>query len=88
MAIKFLEKPSEARTLPAQGVLPPDVHLFDQTSVDAINTALAAGRPLLVCGEPGVGKSQLARAAAHELGRAFISFVVDSRTESRDLLWH
>jgi len=49
---------------------------------------LAARRPLLVRGEPGIGKSQLARAAAAALGRAFVSHTVDARTESRDLLWH
>jgi MoxR-like ATPase len=42
----------------------------------------------LVRGEPGIGKSQLARAAAKALGRAFVPHVVDARTESRDLLWH
>ncbi len=62
-------------------------HVFDETSVDAINSALAAQRPLLVRGEPGAGKSQLARAAASALGRAFVSFTVDARTESRDLLY-
>jgi MoxR-like ATPase len=86
--IKLLENPGVSILLPVRGALPPEVHVFEQPSVDAINTALAARRPLLVRGEPGVGKSQLARAAAHVLGRAFISFVVDSRTESRDLLWH
>ena len=85
---KFLTNPSGSITLPTTGDFAPDVHVFDQRSVDAINAALAARRPLLVRGEPGVGKSQLARAAAHQLKRAFISFVVDSRTESRDLLWH
>ncbi len=85
---KLLQNPGEPVPLPVVGALPPDVHVFEQRSVDAINTALAARRPLLVRGEPGVGKSQLARAAAHQLGRAYISFVVDSRTESRDLLWH
>jgi MoxR-like ATPase len=39
-------------------------HVLDRTSQLAINAALAAGRPLLVRGEPGVGKSQLALAAA------------------------
>ncbi|MBB4268003.1 MoxR-like ATPase [Roseospira visakhapatnamensis] len=53
-----------------------------------MNAALAAGRPLLVRGEPGTGKSQLARAAAKQLGRAFIPHVIDSHTESRDLLWN
>jgi MoxR-like ATPase len=64
------------------------VHLLGVREIRAINAAIAAGRPLLVRGEPGVGKSQLARAAAKELGRAFVKHVVDSRTESRDLMWH
>ena len=86
--IKLLKDPGKPIPLPVVGTLPPDLHVFEQRSIDAINAALAALRPLLVRGEPGIGKSQLARAAAHQLGRAFISFVVDSRTESRDLLWH
>ncbi len=64
------------------------VHVFEQREIDAVNAALAACRPLLVRGEPGIGKSQLARAAAAVLGRAFVTYVVDARTESRDLLWH
>lgn len=62
-------------------------HVFDQHSVAAINTALAIGRPLLVYGEPGIGKSQLAQAAAAQLKRVYIPFVCDAHTESRDLLW-
>lgn len=56
--------------------------------IDAIDAALAAQRPLLVRGEPGIGKSQLVRAAARHLGRVSLSRVVDARTESTDLLWH
>lgn len=63
------------------------VHVFDDRDRHAINAALAAGRPLLVRGEPGVGKSQLARAAAEGLGRRFVSKVIDARTEAQDLLW-
>ncbi len=62
-------------------------HLFEHRELDAVNAALAAGRPLLVRGEPGSGKSQLARAAAKALGRAFVAKVIDARTEARDLLW-
>lgn len=62
-------------------------HVFTGPSVHAVNAALAAERPLLVRGEPGVGKSQLARAVAEKLGWAFVSLVVDSRTEARDLSW-
>jgi len=64
------------------------VHVFDQDSIAAINAAIAAQRPLLIRGEPGTGKSQLARAVAKQLKYAFFSFVVDSHCESRDLLWH
>ena len=62
-------------------------HIFDKPQIDAVNAALAANRPLLVRGRPGVGKSQLAKAAAIKLRRNYVSFVVDSRTESRDLLY-
>ncbi len=34
---------------------------------DAVNVALLLGQPLLVTGEPGTGKTQLARSVAHEL---------------------
>ena len=63
------------------------VHVFDQVSIDAVNAALAAGRPLLVRGEPGTGKSQLAYAAAAVLKRPCLGQVIDSRTSAQDLLW-
>ncbi|MEZ5939755.1 MAG: MoxR family ATPase [Planctomycetaceae bacterium] len=62
-------------------------HIFEPRSVKAVNGALVAGRPLLVSGEPGVGKSQLALAVASALERPLVSKTVDSRTESSDLLW-
>lgn len=73
--------------LPAYGSWPATKHRFDdQTTVNAIKAALAAQRPLLVRGEPGTGKSQLARAVAHLLGRQFVSEVVNERSESQDLI--
>jgi len=74
--------------IPRSGSWPESVHIFDKDSAWAVKAALAAQRPLLIRGEPGVGKSQLARAAAVVLGRAFISEVVHARSESRDLQWH
>lgn len=65
----------------------PPKHIMDARSMHAINAALAARRPLLVRGEPGTGKSQLARAAAQLLGRAFIPHTVDARTDTHDLLY-
>ena len=63
-------------------------HLFEEQHVNAINTAIACQRPLLLTGEPGIGKTQLAMAAAVALQRAFIRHTVDAKTEARDLLWH
>lgn len=74
-------------TLDKRGTLPPQAHVFDQRSIRAVNAALAARRPLLVRGEPGTGKSQLARAAAQHLKRPLVTKVIDHRTEARDLLW-
>ena len=62
-------------------------HVFDARSIAAVNGALAAGRPLLVRGEPGVGKTQLAAAVAAQLDRPLVSTTLHSRTESNDLLW-
>ena len=73
--------------LPLRGSWPASVHVFDEASAWAIRAALAAQRPLLVRGEPGAGKSQLARAAAEVLGRLFITEVVHTRSESQDLQW-
>lgn len=84
----YLERPpGDVLPLPRFGGLPRSVHVIDEDSVLAINAALATGRPLLVRGEPGTGKSQLARAAAVGLARALLSHAVDARTETRDLLW-
>ena len=79
--------PSHITQLPSRAGAPERAHEFDERSIAAVNTALAAQRPLLVRGEPGVGKTQLAEAVAIELQRAYYPFTVDSRTESRDLLW-
>lgn len=62
-------------------------HVFEPKAIQAINAALAVQRPLLLWGEPGIGKSQLAKAAAQALGRVFIPFVADAHTEAHDLLW-
>ncbi len=42
---------------------------------------------MLLRGEPGTGKSQLAHAAAVALNRLFVYEVVNAHTEGQDLLW-
>lgn len=73
--------------LPGQANWPRKTHLLEKTHELALTAACNAGRPLLVRGEPGMGKSQLARAAAVLLKRPFLPFVVTASTEPTDLLW-
>jgi MoxR-like ATPase len=83
----FTPKSTQALPLKAHGTWPPSSHHFDERSIRAVNTAIAAGRPLLLRGEPGIGKSQLARAVAVELGVPFLCHVVDERSERDELLY-
>jgi len=62
-------------------------YLLEKKSADALKMALVTNRPLLVKGEPGLGKSYLALAAAQLLERAFVAEVINSHTEGQDLLW-
>lgn len=84
---KLIEKvdTSETYELPAIETWPHSYHVFDKRSLKAIDAARAARRPLLVKGEPGTGKSQLARAAAKVLNSHFIYKVIDAQTEIEDL---
>lgn len=85
--IYLMAEPGEAVSVRDRDGAPEQVHVFDDASILAVNAALAAMRPLLVRGEPGCGKTQLARAVAVKTERVFVSHVVDSRTEPHDLLW-
>ncbi|MDT4328599.1 MoxR family ATPase [Methylomonas sp. MED-D] len=73
--------------LPAVGTWPESHYLLDGRCQDAIRLAEASGRPLLVRGLPGTGKSDLARAAAQMFERAFVYEVVTARSEPQELLW-
>lgn len=63
------------------------IYVFESQSLNAIKAAVLINRPLLVKGKPGSGKSQLAKAAASYLKRAFVPYVVTAKTESQNLLW-
>ncbi|MEV0175816.1 MoxR family ATPase [Streptomyces sp. NPDC050803] len=56
--------------------------------LDLVNAALYLRRPLLVTGKPGVGKSTLALAVAHELGLGpVLRWPITSRTTLKDGLY-
>ncbi|WP_431676346.1 AAA family ATPase [Kitasatospora sp. KL5] len=60
----------------------------DDGTVEAVNTALYLRRPLLVTGDPGVGKSTLADAVARELRLGTVlRWSINSRTTLRDGLY-
>lgn len=79
--------PNEIIPFDPCGSWPASRYLLDKSSAYALEMALATGRPLLVKGEPGTGKSYLARAAAAKLRRAFVAEVINVNTEGQDLLW-
>ncbi len=53
-----------------------------------VNAAIALQRPLLVKGEPGTGKTLLARAIAEALGMPLLTWQVKSTTKAQDGLYH
>jgi MoxR-like ATPase len=63
-------------------------HLWSEPEIHALTLAFAARRPLLVRGEAGVGKSQIARAAAQVLsGSQPLVEVIHPRFEALELLY-
>ena len=61
-------------------VAPPDLAL-------AVNAAVTLERPLLVKGEPGTGKTELARQVAASLGMPIIEWHVKSTTKAQQGLY-
>jgi MoxR-like ATPase len=66
----------------------PAGYLADEGLRDAVNVALMLGQPLLVTGEPGTGKTQLAASIAFELGLiAPLIFHTKTTSTARDLFY-
>ena len=55
--------------------------------VDAVNCAIALERPLLIKGEPGTGKTVLARHVAEGLGMPMLSWHIKSTSKAADGLY-
>ncbi len=80
-------RPGKPVSIPCDGTWPKSVHVFDADTIAALHAAEITGRPLLLRGDPGTGKSETARAAAAAAKRPFVSVVIDGRTEPNDLKW-
>jgi MoxR-like ATPase len=66
----------------------PATYLADSGLVDAVNVALLLGQPLLLTGEPGTGKTQLAHSISWQLGfEPPLIFETKSTSMARDLFY-
>jgi MoxR-like ATPase len=64
-----------------------DRYIADKDLMVAVNAAIRLERPLLVKGEPGTGKTELARQVARSLGLDLIEWNVKSTTKAQQGLY-
>jgi MoxR-like ATPase len=92
---------SQSKTLKFEGMdlreLPPNAHplapqepepyIASKALITAVNLAIALRRPLLLEGDPGCGKTCLAKAVAFELGLPYFRWNVQSISKAKDGLY-
>lgn len=82
------KEPVQLRPSPLAQYTKEEGYRADEGLVDAVNVALRLGQPLLLTGEPGTGKTQLAYSLAYELGYGKpLKFETKSSSQSRDLFY-
>jgi MoxR-like ATPase len=72
---------------PATEAIDREPYIAGEGLQDAVNLAIALGRPLLVQGDPGVGKTRLAHAVRYALGLPLEQAIVKSTSRAQDLLY-
>ncbi len=65
----------------------PENYIASEGLRHAVNVAITLGQPLLVTGEPGTGKTQLAASIAHELGLPQLNFYTKTTSTASDLFY-
>lgn len=64
-----------------------DTYIASEELMSAVNVARALEKPLLIKGEPGTGKTMLARAVAKSLNMPIITWNIKSTTKAQDGLY-
>ena len=64
-----------------------ETYIADDALLASVNAAIALQRPLLVRGEPGTGKTMLARSVAESLGKPLYNWHVKSTTLAKEGLY-
>jgi len=72
---------------PPQQAVGREVYRASAPLEEAVNLAIALGRPLLLQGDPGSGKTRLAHALAYAFGFPLEECYIKSTTKAQDLLY-
>jgi len=62
-------------------------YIASEDLMNSVNVSMALGRPLLIKGEPGTGKTMLARSISEGLSRRLIIWNIKSTTKAQDGLY-
>lgn len=72
---------------PAKVEVQREAYLASAALEEVVNLAIALGRPLLLQGDPGCGKTRLAHAVAYALGLPIEESYIKSTSKAQDLLY-
>ena len=64
-----------------------ETYVASEELMSAVNVAIALEKPLLIKGEPGTGKTMLAKAISESLGKRLIVWNIKSTTKAQDGLY-